>query len=345
MTPLLSVDNLTVSFRRGSRAVDEVSLQVARGETVGLVGESGSGKTTLGRAVLGLVPVAGGRIVLDGTDVANVPAAARGPLAGRLQAVFQDPGGSLNPARAVGKSIMEPTRSGGGTPAAARVERARELLRAVGLPADAASRYPHEFSGGQRQRIGMARALAASPDLIVCDEPTSSLDLSTQAQMLNLLADLKSQRGLAYLFISHDLAVVRHMADRIVVLYRGRVMEAGPAELISASPLHPYSQALRAAAPVADVAAQRRRRAERQNLTRLPALPPAAPANACPYASRCRFAAPVCTICRPSQTTAGPVEVACHLYDANSAHPLYRDPRAMIQAMAHQPAVTEKGQA
>jgi len=345
MTPLLAVESLTVSFRRGSRAVDDVSLQVARGETVGLVGESGSGKTTLGRAVLGLVPVAGGRILLDGTDIGNVPAAARGLLAGRLQAVFQDPGGSLNPARPVGKSIMEPARRAGGTPAADRGERARDLLLAVGLPAEAASRYPHEFSGGQRQRIAIARALAASPDLIVCDEPTSSLDLSTQAQMLNLLADLKSQRGLAYLFISHDLAVVRHMADRIVVLYRGRVMEAGPAEQISASPLHPYSQALRAAAPVADVAAQRRRRTERLNLTLVAASPPPTTADACPYAPRCAFAAPVCTTRRPRQTTAGPVEVACHLYDPDSAHPLYRDPQAVLDAAGHQPIATEKRQA
>jgi oligopeptide/dipeptide ABC transporter ATP-binding protein len=191
----------------------------------------------------------------------------------------------------------------------------------------------------------MARALAASPDLIVCDEPTSSLDLSTQAQMLNLLADLKSQRGLAYLFISHDLAVVRHMADRIVVLYRGRVMEAGPAELISARPLNPYSQALRAAAPVADVAAQRRRRAERQNLTVVDAGPPRATADSCPYVPRCAFATPVCTAQRPRQTTAGPVEVACHLYDAGSAHPLHRDPLAVLEGARHQPIKTEKRQA
>jgi oligopeptide/dipeptide ABC transporter ATP-binding protein len=345
MTALLSVESLTVTFRRGSRAVDEVSLRIARGETVGLVGESGSGKTTLGRAILGLVPVAGGRILLEGTDITHVPAAERRPLAGRLQAVFQDPGGSLNPARAVGHSIMEPARPAAGrNPAAGRGERASELLRAVGLPAEDASRYPHEFSGGQRQRIAIARALAASPDLIVCDEPTSSLDLSTQAQVLNLLADLKSQRGLAYLFISHDLAVVRHMADRIVVLYRGRVMEAGPAELISARPLHPYSQALRAAAPVADVAAQRRRRTERHHLTKVAAGPDQAAADSCPYAPRCAFAAAVCTTRRPKQTTAGPAEVACHLYDAGSAHPLYRDP-PVPETAGHQRPTTEKRQA
>jgi oligopeptide/dipeptide ABC transporter ATP-binding protein len=321
MTTLLSVEDLTVSFGRGSTAVDRVSLTVEHGQTVGLVGESGSGKTTVGRAVVGLVQATSGRIAFDGTDIGNVAAAARGPVTRKIQMVFQDPGGSLNPARTVGFSIAEPVRAvGAGGRAAARA-RASEMLRAVGLAAEAAERFPHEFSGGQRQRIAIARALAASPELVVCDEPTSSLDLSTQAQMLNLLSDLKSGYGLSYLFISHDLAVVRHMADRIVVLYRGRVMESGPAELVSTSPLHPYSQALRAAAPAANVAEQQRRRAERHNLGRAAIGLRATSDDSCPYAGRCAFTAPVCVAKRPRLLTAGPVELACHRYDAVSGHP------------------------
>ncbi len=198
--------------------------------------------------------------------------------------------------------------------------------QAVGLPPESAARYPHEFSGGQRQRIAIARALAASPELIICDEPTSSLDLSTQAQMLNLLTDLRASRGLSYLFISHDLAVVRYMADRVVVLYRGRVMEAGPAEHVSAQPLHPYTQALRAAAPVADVAEQRRRRAGRQQLSRPAGYLVASGADACPYASRCVFAAPVCVSRRPRLVEVGPVQLACHRYDRESGYPQFSDP-------------------
>jgi peptide/nickel transport system ATP-binding protein len=325
MTGLLSVEHLTVSFRRGTAAVDEVSLTVGRGETVGLVGESGSGKTTIGRAVLGLVKVTSGRIVFDGTEIGNVPASARGTLASRLQTVFQDPGGSLNPARTVGHSVAEPLAAAGSVSAASLRARAGELLRAVGLPAEAASRYPHEFSGGQRQRIAIARALAASPDLVICDEPTSSLDLSTQAQMLNLLTDLRAARGLSYLFISHNLAVVRHMAGRIVVLYRGRVMESGPAELVSTRPLHPYTQALRASAPVADVAAQRQNRAERQSLIKVSSTAHGGGPDMCPYAARCGFAATVCASQRPRLVSAGPLQVACHRYDPASGHPRQLD--------------------
>jgi oligopeptide/dipeptide ABC transporter ATP-binding protein len=320
MTPLLSVENVTVAFARGITAVDQVSLTVARGETVGLVGESGSGKTTIGRAALGLVPVTSGRIVLDGAEIGNVAVTARGRLASRLQMVFQDHAGSLNPARTVGYSVAEPARAAGGSASAAGV-RARELLTAVGLPAEAAARYPREFSGGQRQRIVIGRALAASPDLVVCDEPTSSLDLSTQAQMLNLLTSLRAERGLSYLFISHDLAVVRHMADRIVVLYQGRVMEDGPAGRVSASPLHPYTRALRAAAPVADPAAQQLRREERHILIRPAAGPVRLSPQSCPFTPRCPGAAPVCASARPREVTVGAVRVACHRYDPASGHP------------------------
>jgi oligopeptide/dipeptide ABC transporter ATP-binding protein len=320
VTSLLTIEHLTVSFRRGGAAVDDVSLTVGHGETVGLVGESGSGKTTLGRAVLGLAPVTAGRVLFDGADVSNVDAARRGPLTRRLQAVFQDPRSSLNPARTVGFSIAEPLAAAGTADRRTLNQRTRELLTAVGLPAEAAGCYPHEFSGGQRQRIAIARALAASPELVICDEPTSSLDLSTQAQMLNLLADLRRGRGLAYLFISHDLAVVRHMAERTVVMYQGRVMENGPAEAVSTGPLHPYTQALRASAPVADVAAQRGRRAERHRLTNAASRTVAA-ADACPFAGRCGFTAQVCLSRRPREVTAGAVLVACHRYDRNAGHP------------------------
>jgi oligopeptide/dipeptide ABC transporter ATP-binding protein len=328
MTDLLSIEHLTVSYHRGTAAVDDVSLTVGRGETVGLVGESGSGKTTIGRAVLGLVPVSSGRIVFDGTQIGNVPASERGTLAGRLQTVFQDPSSSLNPARTVGHSIVEPLAAAGTATRASLRERTRELLHAVGLPVEAAGRCPHEFSGGQRQRIAIARALAAAPDLVVCDEPTSSLDLSTQAQMLNLLTDLRAERNLSYLFISHDLAVVRHMAERIVVLYRGRVMENGPAEVVTTRPLHPYSQALRASAPVADVAAQRRRQADRQRLIKVSPGAAALGPDACQYAVRCPFVAPVCASRRPRPVVAGPVLVACHRYDPMSGHPQQLDPPA-----------------
>jgi len=332
MTALLTVEHLTVSFRRGTAAVDDVSLTVRRGETVGLVGESGSGKTTIGRAVLGLVTVTSGSIVFDGTEIGNVPASARGTLASRLQTVFQDPGSSLNPARTVGHSIVEPLAAVGTASTASLRARARDLLDAVGLPAEAAVRYPHEFSGGQRQRIAIARALAASPDLVICDEPTSSLDLSTQAQMLNLLTDLRAGRGLSYLFISHDLAVVRHIAERIVVLYRGRVMESGPAELVSTRPLHPYTQALRASAPVADVAAQRQNRAERHGLINISSSVRATGSQACPYAPRCAFAAPVCTSRRPLLVSAGSLQLACHRYDSASGHPHQLDLTGMIDS-------------
>lgn len=318
--PLLSVENLTVEFARGIPVVDQVSLTAGRGETVGLVGESGSGKTTIGRALLGLVPVTSGRIVLDGAEIGNVPAGRRGPLAGRLSMVFQNPAGSLNPARTAGYSIAEPVRAAGASSTAARL-RATELLAAVGLPAEAAARYPREFSGGQRQRIAIARALAASPDLVICDEPTSALDLSTQAQMLNMLTSLRAERGLSYLFISHDLAVVRHMADRIVVLYRGRVMESGPARQVSTSPLHPYAQALRAAAPVADPVVQRQRREEWHRLIKAAAGPMRPAGQSCPFAPRCPFAVAVCVSERPAEATAGPVRVACHRYDPASGHP------------------------
>ncbi|HEY0449193.1 ATP-binding cassette domain-containing protein [Actinophytocola sp.] len=261
--PLLRVEGLAVRYHRGHRrlppAVSDVDIAVGEGETVALVGESGSGKSTVGNAVLGLVPPAEGRIVFAGEDVTHAPASRRRALTKDIQAIFQDPYGSLNPVRTIGQTLVEPLRAHRGR---ARDERARvaEALARVGLPADAADRYPGQFSGGQRQRVAIARALIVGPRLVVCDEPTSSLDLSIQAQVLNLLLDLQRAEGLGYLFITHDLAVVRHIAHRVVVLYRGRVVESGPTSQVCDHPQQPYTQALLAAVPDPDPVEQRARR-------------------------------------------------------------------------------------
>ncbi|MER6327308.1 ABC transporter ATP-binding protein [Streptomyces coelicoflavus] len=319
---LLSVEHVSVAYAGGPPVLGDVSLTVGRGETVGLVGESGSGKTTLGRAVLGLLTVTSGRIVFDGTDVGHLHATRRGATVHRIQTVFQDPNGSLNPARKVGDSVAESLAAGDGLTRAERRRRAGELLDRVGLPVSAVDRYPFEFSGGQRQRIAIARALAAEPELIVCDEPTSALDLSTQAQMLNLLTDLQAERGLAYLFISHDLAVVRHVADRVVVLYQGRAMESGPAHQVSAQPLHPYTRALHSAAPVADAVAQRARRSARiQAAAESRGRVRIGGSDACPFAVRCPQAHEVCATRRPREAEHGEARLACHLYDPDSGHP------------------------
>lgn len=260
--PLLRLDKLTVRYRRGRRllapAVSEVDLTVGPGETVALVGESGSGKSTIGNAVLGLVPPADGRIEFAGEDVTRASASRRRALTKDLQAVFQDPYGSLNPMRTIGQTLVEPLRAH-----RLRVDertRVTEALARVGLPADAADRYPGQFSGGQRQRVAIARALIVGPKLVICDEPTSSLDLSIQAQVLNLLVQLRREEGLSYLFITHDLAVVRHIAHRVVVLYRGQVVESGPTAEVCDNPQHRYTQALLAAVPDPDPVEQRARR-------------------------------------------------------------------------------------
>ncbi|MFC4376224.1 ATP-binding cassette domain-containing protein [Nocardia halotolerans] len=271
MTALLEVDDLRVAFPgRGFRArptevLHGVSLSVATGETLGLVGESGSGKTTIGRAVLGLVEPGGGRIRFDGTDITHLGGAARRALARDIQVVFQDPYGSLNPSLTIGDILSEPLVVQGVSPSAARA-RITELLDQVGLPGDAAARLPREFSGGQRQRVAIARALAPEPKLIVCDEPVSALDLSTQARVLDLFIDIQRRTGVAYLFISHDLAVIRHVSHRVTVLYRGDIVETGAAPEVTSSPAHPYTQRLLLAAPVSDPVEQRRRRAERRRL-------------------------------------------------------------------------------
>ena len=266
MTPLLEVQGLRVDYGRGRRrttAVDGVDLDIASGETLALVGESGSGKTTIGNTVLGVVPVTAGAIRFDGEDIAHATPRRRRELTSEIQVVFQDPYGSLNSMRTIRQTLVEPLiahRRPGGAPARTQVEAA---LHSVGLDPDAADRYPGEFSGGQRQRIAVARALMLRPRLIVCDEPTSALDLSVQAQVLNLLKGLQRDLGLGYLFITHDLALIRHVAHRVAVLFRGRVVETGPVDRVSDAPEHPYTRSLLAAAPVPDPVAQRDRREAR----------------------------------------------------------------------------------
>ena len=246
--PLLRVTDLRVEFSGKSgpvRAVDGVTFDVAPGETLGIVGESGSGKTTVGRAVLRLIPAAGGTVEFGGEDVLRAPASRLRALRRRMQIVFQDPGGSLNPRMRVGEAICEPLLVHGAARSRGEaMARAGELLERCGLSRDAGTRYPHQFSGGQRQRICIARALALSPSLIVCDEPTSALDVSVQAQVLNLLMDLQRDLGLSYLFISHDIGVVQHVSSRIAVMKSGRVVEMGDARSVLERPRHEYTQTL-----------------------------------------------------------------------------------------------------
>ena len=259
-TTLLEVENLARSFtvRRGLllarkvgevNAVDDISFTIARGETLGIVGESGSGKSTTARLVLRLLDPSAGRIRFDGTDITTLAGAALRHFRRRMQIVFQDPFASLDPRQTVEAIVGEPLLLHRGGSVAARRDRVAELLALVGLSPAQARRYPHEFSGGQRQRIGIARALAAEPELIVCDEPVSALDVSIQAQVLNLLRDLQDRLGIAYLFITHDLAVVRHVAHRVAVMRRGKIVELAPTDTLFAAPADPYTQSLVAAMP------------------------------------------------------------------------------------------------
>lgn len=259
---LLTVTDLVVDYGARSnafRALHGVSLDVAAGECVGLVGESGSGKTTLGKAILGLVPVREGRIEFDGEDITRARGAARRRLASSIQVVFQDPYGSLDPTMSVGDILAEPLEAAGSTRRAARTV-VGEMLERVNLPRTIAERYPSEFSGGQRQRIAIARALVRKPRLIVCDEPVSALDLTTQATIIDLFIELQRDTGVSYLFVSHDLGVVRRICHRVAVMYRGEIVESGDGDVITRTPSHRYSKRLLLASPVADPAEQARRR-------------------------------------------------------------------------------------
>jgi ABC-type glutathione transport system ATPase component len=267
-SPLLSVDDLRVSFGRRtlfSRPVEVlhgVSFDILPGETFGLVGESGSGKTTIGRAVLGLVKPSGGTISLDGRRIDDLSARRRRPLADDIQVVFQDPYTSLNPAKTIEEILGEPLQVRGASRADAN-RRIAELLDQVNMPKNSGRRYPREFSGGQRQRVAIARALALEPRLIVCDEPVSALDLSTQSRVLDLLIELQDRLGMSYLFVSHDLSVIRHISHRVAVIHRGDFVETGSAEQVTGAPEHAYTRRLFLAAPVPDPIRQKARREER----------------------------------------------------------------------------------
>ncbi|MDT3442911.1 MULTISPECIES: ABC transporter ATP-binding protein [unclassified Pseudofrankia] len=269
--PLLSCRDVVVEYpgtgfrARPQRVLHEVSLSVRQGETLGLVGESGSGKTTLGRAILGLVPVSGGTVVFAGRDITRLGRQERRDLSAAIQVVFQDPYSSLNPARTVGDILTEPLLVAGVSRSQAD-QRIRDLLDQVHLPADAARRLPREFSGGQRQRIAIARALSRSPRLVVCDEPVSALDLTNQTRVLDLFIEIQERTGVAYLFITHDLAVVRRISHRVAVLRRGDIVEIGDARQVTTEPTHLYTQRLLLAAPVPDPRLQAERRAARRRL-------------------------------------------------------------------------------
>lgn len=295
--PLVVAEGLTRRFaargvfRRGRpvQAVTDVSLTVARGETVGLVGESGSGKSTLGRMMLGLLPPSEGKVWFDGVDLGGAGPGLRNQLRRRMQIVFQDPYSSLDPRRTVGSQIADGLVIHRLLPAAERRARVAALLAQVGLPETHADRYPHQFSGGQRQRVGIARALATGPEFLVADEPVSALDVSVQAQVLALLADLRSRLGLGLLFISHDLAVVRSLCERVVVMYLGRVMEEGPVAQVFAAPRHPYTRALLSAVPRLD---PERRRARILLAGDPPS--PSDPPSGCVFRTRCAQATDRC---------------------------------------------------
>jgi oligopeptide/dipeptide ABC transporter ATP-binding protein len=313
--PLLRVENLTKHFPVGGgvvRAVDGVSFEVRRGETLGLVGESGCGKTTTGRCILQLERPTSGRILFEGSDLTTLDERRLRAVRRRVQVIFQDPYASLNPRMTVGQILAEPLRVHAIVKEkAARAERVKELLVQVGLLPQHAGRYPHQLSGGQRQRVGIARALAMEPVLIVCDEPVSALDVSIQAQIINLLEDLQKRLGLTYLFIAHDLSVVRHISDRVVVMYLGKIVEVADRNSLYEKPLHPYTRALLSAVPIPDprLEAQRERTVLRGEVPS-----PLKPPSGCVFHPRCPMAEARCAAQIPALRQLQPRHLgACHL--------------------------------
>ena len=298
--PILQVHNLKTFFpvRKGLmrktvgwvRAVDDVSFDVPRGQALGLVGESGCGKTTVARTILRLIPATGGQVSYDGQNLLALGGRAMRQMRRHLQIIFQDPVGSLNPRMTVGSIVAEPLKVHGVASGSELRDRVASLLQRVGLSPDYVNRYPHEFSGGQRQRIGIARALALDPELIICDEPVSALDVSIQSQILNLLSDLQSERGLSYLFIAHNLAVVEHFCDLVAVMYLGRIVEMASAEELYKNPKHPYTMGLLSAAPHPEPERKRQRIIPRGEVPS-----PVNPPSGCPYHPRCHMAQmPLC---------------------------------------------------
>ena len=318
--PLLAVENLTRHFpvmqgvfRRevGSvKAVDGLDFEIRERETLGLVGESGCGKSTAGRVILRLHPATAGRILFRGTDITSLEGEALRRLRPRMQMIFQDPQDSLNPRMTVGSIIGEPLMEHGAAKGRALRDRVEELLDAVGLDPGFTNRYPHEFSGGQRQRIGVARALALNPEFIVCDEPIAALDVSIQAQVVNLLEDLQERLGLTYLFISHDLSMIRHIADRVAVMYLGKLVELASSDALYREPLHPYTRALLSAVPIHDPELEARRE---RVILRGDVPSPADPPAGCRFSTRCPMAAPECSARAPDWRELRPGHwAACH---------------------------------
>ncbi|MGL4310120.1 MAG: ABC transporter ATP-binding protein [Paracoccaceae bacterium] len=325
--PLVQVRDLkmhfpihTGVFRRHTgdvKAVDGVTFDIMQGETLGLVGESGCGKSTVGRALIRLYDPTSGSVTINGTDIATLDPEALRKIRPAMQMVFQDPQASLNPRLKLAEIIGEPLLEHSKQSSEERMARVHELMDAVGLNRRFANRFSHEFSGGQRQRIGIARALALNPKFIVCDEPIAALDVSIQAQVVNLLEDLQAEFGLTYLFISHDLSMVRHIADRVAVMYLGRIAELSPRDALYANPLHPYARALLSAVPEADPV----REATRQRIILKGDVPsPANPPKGCTFCTRCPQVFDLCRTQRPELTEVEPGRmVACHLFNSPTA--------------------------